>query len=160
MCRFYLLLAGAVGKRQGISIPYPSPTPLLTPEVSAAAGKCRLPRAYRDIGSLYPVQVDTPQVRIWFGCFVFGLWSLAFQKITLGIGSFVFHWWWDRLFVPAATRGFDIVYCRITANRDIFSQFRWIQALFTNVAGCKNTEKMRSYNLHCKKTGIPSSLTL
>ena len=30
-CRFYLLLAGAVGKRQGISIPYPSPTPLLTP---------------------------------------------------------------------------------------------------------------------------------
>ena len=31
MCRFYWLLAGAVGKRQGISIPYPSPTPLLTP---------------------------------------------------------------------------------------------------------------------------------
>ena len=29
-CRFYWLLAGAVGKRQGISIPYPSPTPLLT----------------------------------------------------------------------------------------------------------------------------------
>ena len=31
MCRFYWLLAGAVGKRQGIAIPYPSPTPLLTP---------------------------------------------------------------------------------------------------------------------------------
>ena len=30
-CRFYWLLAGAVGKRQGIAIPYPSPTPLLTP---------------------------------------------------------------------------------------------------------------------------------
>ena len=29
-CRFYWLLAGAVGKRQGIAIPYPSPTPLLT----------------------------------------------------------------------------------------------------------------------------------
>ena len=38
MCRFYWLLAGAVGKRQGISIPYPSPTPLLTPWGSAAAG--------------------------------------------------------------------------------------------------------------------------
>ena len=43
-CRFYWLLAGAVGKRQGIAIPYPSPTPLLTQEVSAAVGKCRLPR--------------------------------------------------------------------------------------------------------------------
>ena len=43
-CRFYWLLAGAVGKRQGIAIPYPSPTPLLTPGGSAAAGKCRLPR--------------------------------------------------------------------------------------------------------------------
>ena len=39
MCRFHWLLAGAVGKRQGIAIPYPSPTPLLTPlGVSAAAG--------------------------------------------------------------------------------------------------------------------------
>ena len=31
MCRFYWLLAGAVEERQGIAIPYPSPTPLLTP---------------------------------------------------------------------------------------------------------------------------------
>ena len=37
-CRFYWLLAGAVEERQGISIPYPSPTPLLTPWGSAAAG--------------------------------------------------------------------------------------------------------------------------
>ena len=55
MCRFDLLLAGAVGKRQGISIPYPSPTPLLTPGgyplrrgISAAA-------VDRDLVSLYPV---------------------------------------------------------------------------------------------------------
>ena len=40
----------------------------------------------RDIGFRYPVQVDTPQFRIWFGCFVFGLRSLAFQKISLGLG--------------------------------------------------------------------------
>ena len=45
-----------------------------------------LPRAYRDIGSLYPVQVDHPHFDISFGCFVFGLRSLAFQKITLGFG--------------------------------------------------------------------------
>ena len=65
----------------------------------------------RDIGSLYPVQIFNPHFDVSFGCLVFGLRSLAFQKITLGIGSFVFHWWWDRLFVPAATLGFAVVYC-------------------------------------------------
>ena len=44
MCRFYLLLAGAVGKRQGISIPYPSPTPLLTPLGIRCGGAFWLPR--------------------------------------------------------------------------------------------------------------------
>ena len=44
MCRFYLLLAEAVGKRQGISIPYPSPTPLLTPWGIRCGGAYRLPR--------------------------------------------------------------------------------------------------------------------
>ena len=39
----------------------------------------------RDIGSLYPVQVVTPQFRIGFGCFVFGSVSFAFQSISLGI---------------------------------------------------------------------------
>ena len=85
MCRFYLLLAGAVGKRQGISIPYPSPTPLLTPGgyplrrgISAAA-------VDRDLVSLYPVQIFNPHFDVMFGCLVFGLGSLAFQKITLGL---------------------------------------------------------------------------
>ena len=55
MCRFYLLLAGAVEERQGISIPYPSPTPLLTPGGIRCGGAYLLPRAYRDIGRLYPV---------------------------------------------------------------------------------------------------------
>ena len=54
-CRFYWLLAGAVGKRQGISIPYPSPTPLLTPLGIRCGGAYLLPRAYRDIVSLCPV---------------------------------------------------------------------------------------------------------
>ena len=79
MCRFYWLLAGAVGKRQGISIPYPSPTPLLTPwgcplqrGISAAA-------VDRDIGSCIQVQIDHPHFDISFGCLVLGLRSLAFQ---------------------------------------------------------------------------------
>nr|DAO78919.1 MAG TPA: hypothetical protein [Caudoviricetes sp.] len=38
--------------------------------------------------------------------FVFGPVSLAFQKISLGLRSFVFHYWWDGLFVPAATWSF------------------------------------------------------
>ena len=55
MCRFYWLLAGAVEERQGISIPYPSPTPLLTPGGIRCGGALLLPRAYRDLVSLYPV---------------------------------------------------------------------------------------------------------
>ena len=49
-----------------------------------------LPRAYRDIVSLYPVQVDHPHFDISFGCFVFGLKLFAFQKISLGFGRTFF----------------------------------------------------------------------
>ena len=80
-----MLLAGAVGKRQGIAIPYPSPTPLLTPGGIRCGGAYLLPRAYRDIGSLYPVQVAYRHFDVTFGCFVFGLKAFAFQKITPGI---------------------------------------------------------------------------
>ena len=103
MCRFYLLLAGAVGKRQGISIPYPSPTPLLTPFGDPLRRGTLAAAVDRDIGSLFPVQIAHPHFDISFECFVFGLRSFAFQKITLGIGSFVFHYWGDGLYVPAAT---------------------------------------------------------
>ena len=80
MCRFYWLLAGAVEERQGISIPYPSPTPLLTPGVIRCGGAYLLPRAYRDIVSLCPVQVDHPHFDVSFGCIVFGLGLFAFQS--------------------------------------------------------------------------------
>ena len=33
--------------------------------------------------------------------------------------SFVFHWWWDGLYVPAATWRFAVVYRWITADRAI-----------------------------------------
>ena len=55
MCRFYWLLAGAVEERQGISIPYPSPTPLLTPMGIRCGGAYLLPRAWGNIGSCIPV---------------------------------------------------------------------------------------------------------
>ena len=56
------------------------------------------------------MQVAHPHFDVTFGCFVFGLRSLAFQKITLGIGSFVFHYLGDELFIPAATVGFAMFY--------------------------------------------------
>ena len=47
--------------------------------ISAAA-------VYTNLGSYIPVQVDNPHFDVSFGCLVFGLRSLAFQKITLGFG--------------------------------------------------------------------------
>ena len=79
MCRFYLLLAGAVGKRQGISIPYPSPTPLLTPEGIRCGGEMFAAAVDRDIGFRYPVQTVHPHFDISIGGIVFGLGLFAFQ---------------------------------------------------------------------------------
>ena len=102
MCRFYLLLAGAVEERQGISIPYPSPTPLLTPGGIRCGGAYLLPRwtgiwiayircrsfiARYESGLAICVRAETACVSVGF----------------IGLRAFVFHWWWDGLFVPAAT---------------------------------------------------------
>ena len=78
-CRFYLLLAGAVGKRQGISIPYPSPTPLLTPGVSAAAGHdcCRGLMSILDSGIRCCRYSPVPNI---VQLSVFGSVSFAFQS--------------------------------------------------------------------------------
>ena len=38
-------------------------------------------------------------------------WTVRVSVDFVGNKSFVFHWWWDRLFVPAATLGFVMVYC-------------------------------------------------
>ena len=91
MCRFYLLLAGAVEERQGIAIPYPSPTPLLTPGGSAAAGHvcCRGLYQFR---WLYSGAVVTRQVRILFGYLCSGWYRSRFSWVV-GLWSFVFHYW-------------------------------------------------------------------
>ena len=48
----------------------------------------------RDLVSLYPVQTVHPHYDVVFGCFVFGLKSLAFQKISLGwyLSFFIIGW--------------------------------------------------------------------
>ena len=48
-------------------------------------GAYLLPRAWGNLGIRYPVQVAYPQFRIWFGCFVFGLVSFAFQLGCLAL---------------------------------------------------------------------------
>ena len=37
-------------------------------------------------------------------------WTVRVSVDFVGNKSFVFHWWWDRLFGPAATLGFVMVY--------------------------------------------------
>ena len=75
---------------------------LLTPGESAAAGKCRLPRVWGNIGSCIPVQVDNRQFRMLCSYLCSGLGRSRFSRVV-GLVSHVFHYWWDRLFMPAAT---------------------------------------------------------
>ena len=42
-------------------------------------GALLLPRAWGNLGSWYPVQVDHPHFDVLIGCFVFGLKLFAFQ---------------------------------------------------------------------------------
>ena len=104
-CRFNCCLAAhqRMGKKDSAEPSFPILwTPPRPPGESAAAGKCRLPRAYRDLVSLYPVQVAYPQFRIWFGCLCSGWYRSRFSRVV-GLVSHVFHYWGEGLFVPAAT---------------------------------------------------------
>ena len=131
-CRFYLLLAGAVEERQGIAIPYPSPTPLLTPLGNPLRRGISAAAVDRDIGSLYPVQTVHPHFDISFGCFVFGLKLFAFQKISLG--------WYLSFFIGGGMdcsclrlRGVMLwIFVGITADR----------AISSNSVGCKPISPM------------------
>ena len=109
MCRFYWLLAGAVEERQGISIPYPSPTPLLTPLGIRCGGAYLLPRAWSNVGSCVQVQVAYRQFRMLFSYLCSALYRSRFSWVV-GLESFVFHYWGEGLFVPAATWRFVMVY--------------------------------------------------
>ena len=65
-------------------------------------GAYLLPRAWDNLGSLYPVQVDNPQFRIEFGYLCSGYDRSRFSRVVRLV-SFVFHYWGDRLFISAAT---------------------------------------------------------
>ena len=54
-----------------------------------------------------------------------GVWMLGVRAWTVRVSvdfvghmSFVFHYWVGRSFVPAATFGFAMAFCRICADRD------------------------------------------
>ena len=96
-CRFYCCLAAHQRTRKKDSAEPSFPilwTPPHPPGEIRCGGAYLLPRAYRDIVSLFPVQTVHPHFDVVFGCFVFGLGSLAFQKITLGIclSFFIIGW--------------------------------------------------------------------
>ena len=84
-----------------------------------------------------------PHFDISFGCFVFGLGSLAFQKISLGFGlSFFIGGGMDCSFLRL--RGVLPWICVELPLTATLYQFRMVQAPFTNNAGWKNTVKLRS----------------
>ena len=56
----------------------------------------------RDLGSCIQVLSLLPSSEYGLGALCSGWYRSHFSRVV-GLGSFVFHWWWDRLFVPAAT---------------------------------------------------------
>ena len=77
-----------------------------SPRGIRCGGALLLPRACDPYRQLNSGAGRSSPIRNLMQLSVFGPGSHAFQKISLGIGSFVFHYWWDGLFVPAATWGF------------------------------------------------------
>ena len=97
---------------------------LLTPRVIRCGGALWLPRVWGNLGSLYPVQIDNPQFRTWFGCLCSGWYRSRFSRVV-GLWSHVFHYWWGRSFVPAATVVFAIAFRWICADRDWIVCLGW-----------------------------------
>ena len=60
---------------------------------------------YTNLGSCIQVQVDNPQFRMLCSFLCSGLDRSRFSRVV-GLWSFVFHYWGEGLFVPAATWGF------------------------------------------------------
>ena len=106
------------GRRTLRSPPSPSSgLHLIHPGMSAAAGKCRLPRVWGNLGICIPVQVAYPQFRILCSFLCSGWYRSRFSRVV-GLVSHVFHYWGDGLFVPAAMWCFAMFFRRICADRD------------------------------------------
>ena len=84
----------------------------------------------RDIVSRIPVQVDNRQFRILCSYLCSG-WDRSRFSRVVWLWSFVFHYWCEGLFVPAATVGFAMVFRRICADRDWVVSFGWKRYVIT-----------------------------
>ena len=96
-----------------LSLSNTSPDPLGDPlrrGILAAA-------VYTNLGIWYQVQTVHPQFRIWF-CFLCSGWYRSRFSRVVGRVSHVFHYWWGRSFVPAATWGWAIIFRWICADRE------------------------------------------
>ena len=141
-----LLLAGAPKDRDGgiceSPLPYPLDSNSSTEPRRRGSGRSLrrdigLPRVYRDIGILYPLQTVYRHFDVRIGCFVFGLGLFAFQMVLLGLYRlfFIIGWKKDAVCV-ALTHVFWI-----TADREMvpisfcaspFHQIGWAKSY------CKN----------------------
>ena len=80
--------------------------------MTAAAGLGQFRNPVSGAGRSSPV----PNL-VWVLCV--RAWTVRVSVDFVGHMSFIFHWWWDRLFIPAATWRFAVVYRWITADRAI-----------------------------------------
>ena len=81
------------GRRTLRSPPSPSSgLHLIHPGVIRCGGAYLLPRAYRDIGSLYPVLSLLPSSEFCSGALCSGWYRSRFSRVV-GLWSFVFHYW-------------------------------------------------------------------
>ena len=111
-CRFHCCLAAHQRTRKKDSAEPSFPilwTPPHPPGVSAAAGHigCRGLCQFRI--PVFGADCLSPLRHIdWVLCV--RAWTVRVSVDFVGLWAFVFHYWWDGLFVPAATWGFDMVY--------------------------------------------------
>ena len=95
MYRFYCCLAAHQRTKEKDSAEPLSSilwTPPPHPGKSAAAGKCRLPRAWGNLGSCIQVQIDNRQFRMLFSYLCSALYRSRFSR-GAQLGTFVFHYW-------------------------------------------------------------------
>ena len=117
-CRFYCCLAAHQRTKEMDSAEPLSSilwTPPPHPGESAAAGHfgCRGLYQFRYLVSGAAVY---PQFRMLCSFLCSGLDHSRFSRVV-GRVSHVFHYWWGRSFVPAATVGLAMAFRRICANR-------------------------------------------
>ena len=149
LCRFDSFTPRGGGQRERrrtLRSPSPfSPTPLNGTTLAwftACGGDITANRvAYTNIVCAIPVQVAHRHFDISFGCFVFGLRSLAFQKISLG---------WYRTFFIIGRMDCSFLRLRgvllwsivgITADRAIFSNFVGCKPISPMLPGAKISKK-------------------